>query len=42
MWSRRVLLATMIAAAAVTMARYAPATAPDGAQGQLVVLSSVR
>jgi hypothetical protein len=42
MWSRRLILATMVAAAAVTMARYAPATSGSDAQSQLVVLSSVR
>ena len=30
MWSRRVLLATMVAAAAVTLTRHVPATATTG------------
>jgi len=30
MWSRRVLLATMVAAAAVTLTRHAPATYTPG------------
>ena len=32
MWSRRVLLATMVAAAAVTLARHVPAPTPGFAQ----------
>ena len=30
MWSRRVLLATMVAAAAVTLTRHVPATTSQG------------
>ena len=42
MWSRRVLLATMIAAAAVTLARHTPAISPGYAQSSLAVMTSVR
>ena len=44
MWSRRVLLATMVAAAAVTMTmtRHAPATAPGFAQANSIVATSFR
>lgn len=42
MWSRKVLLATMVAAAAVTLARHAPATAPGLAQAPTMVQTSMR
>jgi len=43
MWSRRVLLATMVAAAAVTLARHVPATAPGGfAQAPSAITTSLR
>jgi hypothetical protein len=40
MWSRRVLLATMVAAAAVTLTRHAPATAPGFAQAPSSVIQT--
>jgi hypothetical protein len=40
MWSRRVLLATMVAAAALVMTRYAPA--PGYANAHSVVATSFR
>jgi len=43
MWSRRVLLATMVAAAAVTLTRHAPAPATAGfAQAPSVIATSFR
>ena len=42
MWSRKVLLATMVAAAAVTLARHVPATAPGGAQSPMAVQTALR
>jgi hypothetical protein len=42
MWSRRVLLATMVAAAAVTLARHVPATAPGFAQAPSSITTSLR
>ena len=42
MWSRRVLLATMVAAAAVMMMRHAPAPAPGYANAHSIVATSFR
>jgi hypothetical protein len=42
MWSRRVLLATMVAAAAVTLTRHVPAGAPGLAQAPSVISTSLR
>ena len=43
MWSRRVLLATMVAAAAVTLARNPPVAATPGfAQAPSVIATSFR
>lgn len=42
MWSRRVLLATMVAAAAVMMMRQAPPTAPGYAHAHSMVATSFR
>lgn len=42
MWSRRVLLATLVAAAAVTMTRHVPATAPGFAQAPSTIATSFR
>ena len=42
MWSRRVLLATLVAAAAVTMTRQVPAIAPGFAQAPSAIVTSIR
>lgn len=42
MWSRRVLLATMIAAAAVTVTRHMPSPAPGYAQSHSILATSYR
>ena len=43
MWSRRVLLATLIAAAAVTVMRHhGPSTAPGFAQAPSAITTSLR
>ena len=42
MWSRRVLLATMIAAAAVTMTRHAPAPTSGFAHASSLIATSYR
>ena len=42
MWSRRVLLATMVAAAAVMMMRHPPASGPGYANANSIVATSFR
>ena len=42
MWSRRVLLATLVAAAAVTMTRHAPAPSNGVAHATSVIATSYR
>jgi hypothetical protein len=42
MWSRKLLLATIVAAAAVTITRHLPASAPGFAQAHTSVATSFR
>ena len=42
MWTRRVLLATMVAAAAMSLPRHVPASGSAGASAPAVVVSSFR
>jgi hypothetical protein len=42
MWTRRVLLATMVAAAAMSLPRHVPASGNPGASVQAVAVSSFR
>ncbi|MEP7069304.1 MAG: hypothetical protein ABI789_08690 [Usitatibacter sp.] len=42
MWTRRVLLATMVAACAMTLPRHVPASWNGGAGGANVAVSSLR
>ncbi len=42
MWTRRVLLATMVAACAMSLPRHVPASWTSGASGTNVAISSIR
>lgn len=42
MWTRRVLLATMVAACAMTLPRHVPASWNSGSAGANVAISSIR
>ena len=42
MWSRKVLLATLVAAAAVTMMKHGSTTAPGHAHAHSIVATSFR